>query len=100
MLDLKTQSAWGMDSIAEYGVAVAEDGFDTTLIRRIDLMSNLGWQDIPALLANWTAPVTPTQSTLNNLQQPVVRTLGLSILLNFSAAMLVEFVASYHSHPT
>ena len=88
LLDLKTHSAWGIDDIAEYGVAVAAGGFDTTLIRRIDLMSNLGWQDIPALRANWTAAVTPTQSTLNNLQQPVVRTLGLSILLNFSAAML------------
>ena len=92
LLDLKTHSAWGIDSIVEYGVAVAADGFDTTLIRRIDLMSNLGWQDIAALLANWTAAVTPTQSTLNNLQQPVVRTLGLSILLNFSAAMLVSLL--------
>ena len=92
LLDLKTHSAWEIDDIAEYGIAVAKDGFDTTLIRGIELMSSIGWQDLPALLANWTAAVTPTQSTLNNLQQPVVRTLGLSILLNFSAAMLVSLL--------
>jgi hypothetical protein len=92
LLDLKTHSAWGIDDIVEYGVAVAADGFNTTLIRRIDLMSNLGWQDIPALLTNWTAPVTPTQSTLNDLQQPIVRALGLSILLNFSAAILLSLL--------
>ena len=92
LLDLKTHSAWGIDDIVEYGVAVAADGFDTTLIKRIDLISNLGWKDIPALLANWTAAVTPTQLTLNHLQQPVVRAMGLSILLNFSAAVLVSLL--------
>ena len=92
LLDLKTQSAWGADSISEYGIIVAEDGFDTTLIRRIDLVSNLSWQDIPALLTNWTAPITPTQVTLNDLQQSTVRAIGLSTLLNVSAAILLSLL--------
>lgn len=92
LLDLKTRSAWGIDSIAEYGVAVAADGFNTTLIRRMDFMPNLGWQDIPALAINWIAPITPTQITLNDLRQPVVSEMGLSILLNFSAAILLSLL--------
>jgi len=92
LLDLKTQSAWGADSISEYGIIVAEDGFDTTLIRRIDLVSNLSWQDIPALLTNWTAPTSPTQVTLNDLQQSTVRAIGLSTLLNVSAAILLSLL--------
>ena len=89
IFDTNSVDTWGEKDIVEMGFIVPNKQFDATSVVSIELVSNLDYGDLPAIINTWVEPHPVNHTSINSLKKKPDLNPSLQWIMSMTAGFLI-----------